>query len=123
MDGKSLTVADNYNGSLMGIYDVPMGNFGKLARCRIDIAYGVATIPANDGTQLDLNFVNGGFDDGNYICSAMPMSLTNGFDKCGWCVVSRSKGTVRIGAWNNNPYAVTVNIGVIGVDSRYGTVV
>ena len=123
MDGKSLTVADNYNDSLMGIYDVPMGHFGKLARCRIDIAFGTATIPANDGTQLTLNFVNGGFDDAGYICAITPMNLTAGFDKCGWCVVSREAGAVRIGAWNNNSYAVTVNVGVIGVDSRYGTVV
>lgn len=123
MGGKSLTVNDTYNSTLMGIYDVPMGHFGKLARCRIDIAFGVATIPANDGTQLTLNFVNGGFDDKNYICAITPMNLTNGFDKCGWCVVSREAGSVRLGAWNNNSYAVTVNVGVIGVDSRYGTVV
>lgn len=121
--GKSLTVADNDNDSLMGIYDVPMGHFGKLTRCRIDIAFGTATIPANDGTQLTLNFVNGGFDDAGYICAITPMNLTAGFDKCGWCVVNREAGAVRLGAWNNNSYAVTVNVGVIGVDSRYGTVV
>lgn len=123
MHGKELTVSDTYNGALNGIYNVPMGNFGKLARCRIDIAYGVVTIPANDGTQITLTFVNGGFDDANYICAITPMNLTNGFDKCGWCVVSREAGAVRLGAWNNNAYAVTVNVGVIGVDSRYGTVV
>ena len=123
MHGKELTVSDTYNGALSGIYNVPMGNLGKLARCRIDIAFGAATIPANDGTQLTLNFVNGGFDDPYYICAITPMNLVNGFDKCGWCVVSREAGSVRLGAWNNNSYAVTVNVGVIGVDSRYGTVV
>lgn len=121
--GKSLTVADNYNGSLMGVYDVPMGHFGRLARCRIDIAFGSVTVPANGGTQVTLAFVGGGFDDGNYICSAMPMSLANGYNNVSWCVVKREAAQVTLGGWNSNGYAVTQLIGVIGVDSRYGTVV
>ena len=123
MGGKSFTVSDNYNSSLMGIYNVPMGNLGKLARCRIDIAFGSVTVHANNGLQFDLTFVNGGFDDGNYIVSITPMNLVNGYNNVGWCVVSRTATTVKIGAWNNNSYDVTVNVGVIGVDSRYGTVV
>lgn len=121
--GKSLTVMDNYNGSLMGLYDVPMGHFGRLARCRIDIAFASVTVPANGGTQVTLAFVGGGFDDANYICSAMPMSLANGYNNVGWCVVSRTATQVTLGGWNNNGYDVTYNLGVIGVDSRYGTVV
>lgn len=121
--GKSLTVADSYNGSLMGVYDVPMGHFGRLARCRIDIAFASVTVPANGGTQVTLAFVGGGFDDGNYICSAMPMSLANGYNNVSWCVVKREAAQVTLGGWNNNGYDVTYNLGVIGVDSRYGTVV
>ena len=58
-----------------------------------------------------------------YALVAVSMNLVNGYNNVGWCVVSRTATTVKIGAWNNNSYDVTVNVGVIGVDSRYGTVV
>ena len=122
MSGYELTVSDEY-GSDSGVYNVSMGNFGKLARCRIDIAFGSVTVPANGGLEVTLAFVNGGFEDKNYICSAMPMNFANGFNNVAWCVKDRAKSTVTIFGWNNNSYAVTYNIGVIGVDSRYGTVV
>lgn len=121
--GKSLTVADSYNGSLMGVYDVPMGHFGRLARCRIDIAFGTLTVPANSAASITLDWQAGGFDDGNYIATVTPMAMPNGFNNVGWCVTNRTATQLTVTAWNSNSYAVTQLIGVIGVDSRYGTVV
>lgn len=122
--GKSLTVNDTYNGTaLMGTYDVPLGHFGKLARCRIDIAYGTLTVPANSAASITLDWQAGGFDDGNYIATVTPMAMPNGFNNVGWCVTNRTATQLTVTAWNSNSYAVTQLIGCIGVDSRYGTVV
>ena len=123
MSGKTLTVNDNYNGStLMGVYDVPLGNFGRLARCRIDIAYGTLNVPANSSASITLDWVAGGFDDGNYIATVTPMSMPNGFNHVGWCVTARAATQVTVTAWNSNAYDVSQLIGCIGVDCRYGTV-
>lgn len=124
LGGKSLTVNDTYNGTaLMGTYDVPLGHFGKLTRCRIDIAYGTLTVPANNAASITLDWQAGGFDDGNYIATVTPMAMPNGFNNVGWCVTSRTATQLTVTAWNSNSYAVTQLIGCIGVDSRYGTVV
>ena len=121
--GKSLTVADNYNSSLRGIYNVPMGSFGKLTRCRIDIAFGTLTVAANSRADITLDWAEGGFDDANYIASITQMAFVNGFNNVSCCVSNRTATQVTVSAWNNNSYAVTQLIGVIGVDSRYGTVI
>ena len=122
MHAKELTVSDTYS-SLSGIYNVPMGNFGRLARCRIDIAFGTLTVPANSRADITLDWQSGGFDNGNYIASAMPMTWVNGFNNVAYCVSNRAADKVTVSAWNSNSYDVTQLIGCIGVDSRYGTVV
>lgn len=122
MSARELTVNDTY-GTLSGIYNVPMGHFGKLARCRIDIAFGTLTVAANSRADITLDWAGGGFDDANYIASITPMAFVNGFNNVAWCVSNRTATQVTISAWNSNSYAVTQLIGVIGVDSRYGTVV
>lgn len=122
MGGKSLTVNDSYT-ALGGTYDVPLGHFGRLMRCRIDIAYGTLNVPANSSASITLDWQSGGFDDGNYIATVTPMSMPNGFNNVGWCVTNRTATQVTVAAWNNNAYAVTQLIGCIGIDSRYGTVV
>ena len=122
MGGKSLTVNDTYNGaSLSGVYDVPLGHFGRLSRCRIDIAYGTLNVPANGSASITLGWQSGGFDDGNYIATVTPMSMPNGFNNVGWCVTSRTATQVTLTAWNSNAYDVSQLIGCVGVDSRYGT--
>lgn len=122
MSARELTVNDTY-GTLSGVYNVPMGNFGRLARCRIDIAFGTLTVPANSRADITLDWAEGGFDDANYIASITPMAFVNGFNNVAWCVSNRAADKVTISAWNSNSYAVTQLIGCIGVDSRYGTVV
>lgn len=122
MSARELTVNDTY-GTLSGIYNVPMGNFGRLARCRIDIAFGTLTVPANSRGDITLDWAEGGFDDANYIASITPMAFVNGFNNVSCCVSNRTATQVTVSAWNSNSYAVTQLIGVIGVDSRYGTVI
>jgi len=122
MGGKSLTVNDTYNGaSISGVYDVPLGHFGRLSRCRIDIAYGTLSVPANSSASITLDWQSGGFDDGNYIATVTPMAMPNGFNNVGWCITNRTATQVTVTAWNSNSYAVSQLIGCIGVDSRYGT--
>lgn len=120
MGGNSLTVNDSYT-ALGGTYDVPMGHFGRLARCRIDIAYGTLNVPANGSASITLDWQSGGFDDGNYIATVTPMAMPNGFNNVGWCVTNRTATQVTVTAWNSNSYAVSQLIGCIGVDSRCGT--
>lgn len=100
-----------------------MDSIRHLIGCRIDIAFGTVTVPANGGKEIRLTFVNGGFIDSNYICSAIPMNWVAGFNNVAWCVASREPSVVTLLGWNNNSYDVTYNIGVIGADSRYGTTV
>lgn len=122
MSARELTVNDTY-GTLRGVYNVPMGNFGRLARCRIDIAFGTLTVAANSRADITLDWAEGGFDDANYIANITPMAFVNGFNNVAYCVSNRAADKVTVSAWNSNSYAMTQLIGVIGVDSRYGTVV
>lgn len=110
------------DGTTANTANVSMQHTVQLARCRIDIAFGSLTVPANNGASVVLNWQMGGFDDANYIVAITRMSNPNGFNNVAWCVTNRTTDTVTVTAWNNNSYAVTQLIGCIGADSRYGTV-
>ncbi len=108
----------------ISIYNAPLDNFGHLIRSRVDIAWTTINVAANSGGGVTLSWLGGGFIDANYIAIPGRMTGPNGYTKIQFAITARTPTTVTVGYWND--YTAAINgmiIGVIGVDSRYGTVV
>lgn len=108
------------------VYNASLDNFGHLIRSRVDITYTAIDVGANTGNAngITLTWQGGGFADKNYIVAISRMNAPIGYTHVQFAVIARSEKTVTIGYWNDGSSAVTgLQIGVIGVDSRYGTVV
>ena len=106
------------------VYNAPLDNFGHLIRSRVDIAWTTINVAANSGGSVTLSWLGGGFIDANYIAIPGRMTGPNGYTKIQFSITARTSTTVTVGYWND--YTAAINgmiIGVIGVDSRYGTVV
>lgn len=106
----------------MHIKRVDMDSIQRLIGCRIDIAYANLNVNANSGGNMVFNWVNGGFNDSNYIVSFGRMRYQPSYDKVEFAVVSRTATSVTVAYWNSAPEAVNgLAVGLIGVDSRYGS--
>ena len=118
---RDLTVLSN---KTMSIYHAPIDNFGHLIRSRVDVAWGVIrNVGANSGGTITLTWLGGGFEDANYLVAISRMTNPTGFTKVNCAISGRTKTTVTVAYWNDGSTTVgEMSVGVIGADSRYGTI-
>lgn len=106
------------------IYNAPLDNFGHLIRSRVDIAWTTINVGANTGSSVMLTWLGGGFDNSDYIAIPGRMNGPNGYTKIQFAITARTETTVTVSYWND--YGSAINgmvLGVIGVESRYGTAI
>lgn len=132
--GDTISVVPGGIDGISSIYAASMENLAALIACRMYLAGGDITIPANSGASARWNwqgsYITGGgvgtaasFPDTNYIVSIGKSGngVVNGFNNVDFMVIGKATDSVTVYGWNSNSYSVTLHVTCIGFNSRYGT--